>query len=53
MPLLVCKRCKGTGQIWDTAAVNPLIVVFTLGFSLIDAKERCPKCDGDGYIRAI
>ena len=41
----ICKVCHGKGIIieqtkeWDSLAINPLIVVCTLGFSLVNGKN--------------
>ena len=61
--IINCKRCKGTGLIqytikeWDSFATNPLIVICTFGFSLVDGKNNvkykktCDACNGSGMLK--
>ena len=61
--LVDCKRCKGEGIIivekkeWDGMAINPLIVLCTLGLSLSDGKriiekeKTCDCCGGIGRLK--
>jgi len=59
----ICKVCHGKGIIieqtkeWDSLAINPLIVVCTLGFSLVNGKNLkkqkkvCIVCGGAGIVK--
>lgn len=57
-----CKVCNGKGIIyytkkeWDSLAINPLLVVCTFGFSLVNGKnyiksqKTCECCGGSGVL---
>lgn len=48
---VTCPRCKGKGVVYDHA-----VSAFTAGIGLVlqaldrNLRDKCPLCDGDGYI---
>ena len=42
-----CDKCKGSGGVTDN-----LLALLTFGVSLLmNDKDKCPRCNGKGYIR--
>jgi DnaJ-class molecular chaperone len=46
--IILCPDCKGTGKKRDWTEV-----ILMLGIPLLFDKDRCDRCDGAGFIKAL
>ena len=43
---IICRECGGTGKAYDHT-----LCLGTFGLGYLFGKEKCPRCNGKGYIR--